>query len=367
MNILCLVSYNFLPAKMGGQKGIASFYTFYSKEVNITCVTTKSNDPSEADYEVLNILSDSAQRYINLGYFFTLRNIIKTKKISHLQIEHPYYGWLAILLKWFCAVQVIIHSHNIESIRFKSIGKSWWRLLWLYEKWVHQHADFNLFISDEDKDFAIKHYGLQQDKCITATYGIDWDKAPSEEEKKHCKDNLTNHYQIDPNSLILFYNGTFSYKPNLDGLKTILNDINPILLDSGLKYAIVICGKNIPEEILSTKYSNVFIEGFVPDISIYFKGADVFLNPVMDGGGIKTKLVEALAYNLFAISYKDGAIGIPKDCAGSNLLVANRAEDFAQKIIALKDKKSNISDSYFQHFYWANIIKRVVDFLNKKA
>ena len=26
INVLCLVSYNFLPAKMGGQKGIASFY-----------------------------------------------------------------------------------------------------------------------------------------------------------------------------------------------------------------------------------------------------------------------------------------------------------------------------------------------------
>ncbi|MDI9358972.1 MAG: hypothetical protein QM528_08490 [Phycisphaerales bacterium] len=49
---------------------------------------------------------------------------------------------------------------------------------------------------------------------------------------------------------------------------------------------IVYDGKNIPEDLKTQQYPNVFIEGFVPDISIYFKGADIFLNPVMDGGGV---------------------------------------------------------------------------------
>lgn len=366
MNILCLVSYNFLPAKMGGQKGIASFYEFYAKELNITCVTTKSNDPKEANYEVLNILSNSAFRYINIRYFFTLRKMIRSKNISHVQIEHPYYGWLAILLKWFCRVPLIVHSHNIESLRFKSIGKKWWRLLWMYEKWVHRNADFNLFISEEDKVFAQNNYGLSNDKCITATYGIDWQEAPSDEEKKQCKGSLTHQYRIGSESLILLYNGTFSYKPNLDGLYTILDSINPILIQEGLQYAIVICGKNIPEELKSQQYPNVFIEGFVPDISIYFKGADIFLNPVMDGGGIKTKLVEALGYNLFAISYEDGAIGIPKDCAEDKLSIVANPQEFAQKIIDLKHRKSSIPPKYFEHFYWGNIIRRVVNFLQRK-
>ncbi len=352
---------------MGGQKGIASFYEFYAKELNITCVTTRSNDPKAANYEVLNILSDSALRYINIGYFFTLRNLIRSKNISHLQIEHPYYGWLAVLLKWFCGVQFIVHSHNIESLRFKSIGKKWWRLLWLYERWVHQNADFNFFISDEDKDFAQKNYALNKEKCITATYGIDWPKSPSEEEQQLCKKSLTNRYKIDSETLMLFYNGTFSYKPNLDGLHTILNSINPILSREGLKYAIVICGKNIPEDIKRQQYPNVFIDGFVPDISIYFKGSDIFLNPVIDGGGIKTKLVEALGYNLFAISYKDGAIGIPQDCVEDKLFVVATPQEFVEKIIDLKNKKHTIQPKYFEHFYWGNIINRVVTFLKKKS
>ena len=74
INVLSIVSYNFLPAKMGGQKGIAFFYNFLSKKVNLTCVTTKSNDASYAKgYTVLPILSESKFRYINLFYFFTLK------------------------------------------------------------------------------------------------------------------------------------------------------------------------------------------------------------------------------------------------------------------------------------------------------
>ena len=49
INVLSLVSYNFLPAKMGGQKGIALFNRFLSKEVNLTCITTESNRPGPED------------------------------------------------------------------------------------------------------------------------------------------------------------------------------------------------------------------------------------------------------------------------------------------------------------------------------
>ena len=79
-NVLSLVSYQFLPAKMGGQKGIAFFNRFFCKQVNLTCVTTKNNEPDYAEgYELLNIISNSKIRYINLFYFFTLQNIIKQR------------------------------------------------------------------------------------------------------------------------------------------------------------------------------------------------------------------------------------------------------------------------------------------------
>ena len=116
--VISLVSYPFLPAKVGGQKGVALFNKYFSRYHELICVTTEKNDPSAAEgYQVMNILSNSPLRYINFFYFFTLRRIIRDKQATHLILEHPYYGWLGILLKWFGGVKLIVHSHNIEGLR----------------------------------------------------------------------------------------------------------------------------------------------------------------------------------------------------------------------------------------------------------
>src|SRR4051812_28412772 len=94
IKVLTIVSYKYLPAKLGGQKGIAFFYDFFSSLVKTTCVSIKDTDVSCAkNYEVLNILSNGKFRYANPIYFFTLKKIIRQKKITHVILEHPYYGW----------------------------------------------------------------------------------------------------------------------------------------------------------------------------------------------------------------------------------------------------------------------------------
>ena len=152
-NVLSIVSYKIFPAKLGGQKGIALFNEYFSKHEQLFCVTVKDNDPSQAPYKVLNYLSNSRLRYLNIFYFGMIKKIIRTHQISHIILEHPYYGWLAILLKHFCKVKLIVHSHNIEAERFRTVGKWWWKILWHYEKFVHSQADFTFCISSEDRDY----------------------------------------------------------------------------------------------------------------------------------------------------------------------------------------------------------------------
>ena len=47
---------------------------------------------------------------------------------------------------------------------------------------------------------------------------------------------------------------------------------------------------------------NIIYAGFVDDITLFYKAADMLINPVIDGGGIKTKLVEALGYNMNVVT-----------------------------------------------------------------
>jgi hypothetical protein len=370
--ILSLVSYKFLPPAMGGQKGIAYFNRYLSRHTNLICVTIKDNNSKEQEgYPVKNILSNHKLRYINPFYYFTLSRIIREEKITHLIIEHPFYGWLGILLKWFCKVKLIVHSHNIESLRFKSMGKWWWGVLWHYEKLTHRRADHNFFIQDNDRDYAIEKFKLVPWQCATITYGFENNAAPAAEEKNAARKLICKTHGIAETEKLLLFNGTLGYKPNLDAVDTILEKINPQLLaTAGFSYKIIICGNKLPPAyngLSGYKEKNLIYAGFVDDINLYFKGCDIFINPVIDGGGIKTKVVEALGYDLSVISTETGAIGIPVDITGGKLLIVpdNDFSQFASQIIFL-DTNKTIPSVFFKHFYWGNIAVKAAIIINTK-
>ena len=62
---------------MGGQKGIASFYGAFSKQLPVSLISVKGNaTPENLNAEFLPILSNSKTRYFNPFVFFTIKKII---------------------------------------------------------------------------------------------------------------------------------------------------------------------------------------------------------------------------------------------------------------------------------------------------
>jgi len=371
IKVVSVVSYKFLPAIVGGQKGVALFYKFFSKHVSLVCVTTSSNDASAVkEYEVLPILSTSPIRYINIFYFFTIRRILRKYEASHFLLEHPYYGWLGFLVKTFCKTKLVVHSHNIEGLRWKSLGKWWWWILWRYEKFTHRQADYNFFIQQQDLEYATREFALNPSKCMVVTYGIERDTIPTTKERVDARNKVVALHHIPANHSILLFNGAFDYKPNVEALLKLLETINPLLNENkNFPYRLVICGRSIPQNILDGNYPNVVMAGFVEDVNMYFKSADVFLNPITQGGGIKTKLVEALGFNCNAVSTINGAIGVdPSLCNGKLAIVAD--DDwvgFVQQVVKASAVSNDIGPEYFQHFYWGYSCERAARFIEQKS
>jgi polysaccharide biosynthesis protein PslH len=363
MKVLSLVSYNIFPAKMGGQKGIALFNEYFAAICPLLCVTVKSNDPQYAKgYTVVNKIANSKFRYINVYYFFLLKKIIRQHGITHLLVEHPYYGWLGVWLQYATGVKLIIHSHNIESVRWKGLGKWWWKLLYWYEGATHRKADFSFFIQEEDRQFAQQKYLLSASKCATISYGIPISSGTTTAEKISCKKWLQTTHHIAANETIVLFNGALNYTPNETALKNIVTNINPLLLSTNFKYKIIICGSGLSttfNHLKDQSNNHIVYAGFVEDIAIYFKGADIFINPVTTGGGIKTKLIEALGYNLTVVTTQHGAIGVDTAVNNDKMVVVpnNHWQDFATAIL-----KANINaetpDAFFKEFYWGNIVEK---------
>lgn len=369
-NVLSIVPYKIFPAKFGGQKGIANFNEYFSRHHNLYCITVTENPANAAPYTIINKLSNSRLRYINIFYFFLLKKIIKQYNISHVILEHPYYGWLAILLKRYCGIKLIVHSHNIEAERFRTTGKWWWKILWRYEKYIHSHADFTFCITENDRQYFIQKYKLLPAKTAVITFGISWDRIPSSQERVDANKALKIKYNLNDGSVLYLFNGALDYYPNLEAVKNIVQKINPIFIKNNSNYKIIICGKNLPaamDELKQYAGENIIYAGFVEDINIYFKGVNVFINPVADGGGIKTKLVEALGYDLNAVSTLNGAIGVDENICNDKLLLCgnNDWQMFAEKMTKASLINQSITNDFFNQFYWDNIATKAARIVEK--
>jgi glycosyltransferase involved in cell wall biosynthesis len=371
IRVVSIIPYKILPARLGGEKGIAVFNEYVGKLIPIMAISTRNNDVSAAkNYTVLNRLANSRIRYFNIFLYFTLRKLIRKQKATHLLIEHPYYGWLAWLLKKTMDITWVVHSHNIEFERSRSIGRWWWKALKWYEQWVYKCSDINFFISEDDRNSAISNLGIKEEKSFTITYGVEIPGIPDDIEQ--CKRSIRLKHDIGENEKILLFNGALYHHSNYNALQVILDTINPVLLvQPALKYKILVCGKGLPDffdELKAYSDKNIIYAGFVDDISIYFKAADIFLNTIMSGGGVKTKAIEAIAYNCSVVSSQNGAIGLFKKVCGDKLAVTpdNDWEAFTNALLHKFKQSTQTSPSFYEYYYWGNIAQKVEAILMKK-
>ncbi|MBK5270639.1 MAG: glycosyltransferase family 4 protein [Bacteroidia bacterium] len=367
--VLVIAPYTYLPYFSGGQKLIAQFLDHLGRETDLTVISTVQNDVSLArSYTLISMLKKGFSRYINLSLVKKITAEIKKNNYDAVIWEHPYYGWLASAIKRRTGIKTIIHAHNIEYQRFHSTDRWWWPLLKSYEKWCFKKADLIFFVVPEDKNFAIANWGIKNENCIDTPFGVEIKSFP--EDKSQCKKEIAVKHRIGPDEKIFLFNGLLDYKPNLDALKTILEEINPLLLlQTGFQYKILICGKRLPEAMNNLKDyldKNVIYAGFVDDIESYFKATDIFLNPVQSGGGIKTKIVEAIAFGTTVVSTQSGAVGIEKNICGEKLVVVpdNDWPAFVNAVIDNTIINSITPPQYYEHYYWGNIVNKVAAILS---
>jgi len=362
---LVIAPYQYLPYFSGGQKSIAQFLDYLGRETDLTVVSVAENDTSliKTYKHFAWLKKKSLSRYFDLTLVSKLTRLIKKENFDAIIWEHPYYTWLASIIRKRTGIKTILHIHNIEYQRFQSTGNWWWPILRMYEKKFFKIADEILFVSPGDKRFAIENWGIAEKKCIEVAFGVEINKYP--DDKDSCKTTIKTIYGIPANEKVLLFNGLLDYKPNLDALLAILNEINPILLGYvNFNYKIIICGKRLPaalNELVDYADKNIVYAGFVEDIELYFKGADLFLNPVQSGGGIKTKIVEAIAFGTTVITTKTGAAGIHRNICGKKLVVVpdNSWNDFAGAIVTHANQYEITPTEYYDYYYWGSIIKKI--------
>jgi polysaccharide biosynthesis protein PslH len=362
LNILYITPYKFIKPNAGGKFAMHQQIKNLSATENVVVIGVQSNEPDTSlNCTFKNILPNAPSRYFNIFLINKIVKIIKKHQSEIIILEHPYYAWLLFALKKICKVRVYIRSQNVEYLRFKDLGKWWWPVLKHYEKWAHNMADGVLCITEDDKLFFEKQ-GIKS-KLINFPFGTNVSASPTD--NAACKTALLQQYNLAANTSLILFNGTLNYLPNQTGLDIILEKVNPYLQQHLQNYKIVICGSQLPEKYNQLKdIPNIIYSGFVDDIAAVFKGVDVFINPVQGGGGIKTKLVDALSYGTTAISSVDGAKGLVARVAGPKLIITPDFDGvaMAKAIIEIVNKNDKMAtpQSYYDYYNWSKIVSRIL-------
>jgi glycosyltransferase involved in cell wall biosynthesis len=101
-----------------------------------------------------------------------------------------------------------------------------------------------------------------------------------------------------------------------------------------------IVGSKPPPEIVAFNGSGsgVNVTGYVTDPTPYYKSTGVMIVPLRAGGGMRVKILNALAQELPMVTTSLGCEGIAVK-SGQHLLIANTPQEFAQAVLRLLDDR----------------------------
>jgi glycosyltransferase involved in cell wall biosynthesis len=135
--------------------------------------------------------------------------------------------------------------------------------------------------------------------------------------------------------------GTMYWPPNIDGVRWFIHQVYPHIRAQRPEAHFDVVGARPPQDLvgLGGNGSGVNVTGYVPDATPYLKQAGVMVVPVRAGGGMRVKILNALAQGLPMVSTTIGCEGIAvRD--GRHLLIADTPEEFAQATLRLLNDKS---------------------------
>jgi len=164
---------------------------------------------------------------------------------------------------------------------------------------------------------------------------------------------------------ILFV-GAMDRPVNIQAATYFITLVLPLIRKEIPDVQLYIVGNKPPAEVKAFGINdrNVFVTGFVEDVKPYFLKATVFVAPLFVGGGIITKILDAMAAGLPVVTSSIGNEGVDAK-PGTDLMVADTPKEFARDVLRLmKDRElhGSLSENgrafVHEHFDWDKIVQQ---------
>lgn len=132
------------------------------------------------------------------------------------------------------------------------------------------------------------------------------------------------------------YVGALNWPPNVDSVRWFRNELWPRIQKDEPTARWIIVGKDPPADILRwpEEDRSIAVTGFVDDVRAYLHRASVVVVPLRSGGGMRLKILEAMAAGKAVVSTPLGAEGIPAS-NNEEIVLAPADRTFAAAVVRL--------------------------------
>lgn len=297
--------------------------------------------------------------------------VINEKKIDYIIIDFPNMALNVVKIKKHLkGIKVTLNQHNIEFERMSSMKNIKTisfpkRIMYflesirlkLYEKSLYKKnlIDSMTFFSSDDCEKFPRYFKNHKQVLEVFPLGANLPKYKS---KIVGNRNLIFIGRLDNIAIT-----------NVEAVLWFVNDIFPKITSTFSDCKLIIAGANPSDRILQLKCDNIDVIPNYADVADIFDMGDCVILPLLSGGGVKGKLIEAAAYNKIIISTDKGTEGTCfKD--KYHLFLANNANDFANCIInyfsnpkLYDEMRENCHRVFLDNYEWSSIVKKYYLFL----
>jgi glycosyltransferase involved in cell wall biosynthesis len=271
------------------------------------------------------LASRTSVPYSEAGYFLfspslyrAACEVLRRHAVDFIVAEFEKAGGYAWLLSRRFGRPFFYVSHNVEFLRSLDLArKAPLRLglvpgLYFWERQACRHALATFAISERDAEVfrawapggRISILPLAFDEGVFHPFG--------EEE------------EVDPPVVLMV--GNYQYAATREGARFILDRVVPQVLARHPRAVFRFAGPGLP----AVRHPNVQVPGFVDDLPAEYRRAAVVVAPITSGGGIKIKVIEALAMGRFLVATPKAMEGIGTDLAHTAVVPLG---DFADRIV----------------------------------
>lgn len=253
--------------------------------------------------------------------------------LDYVLLSRPHISAPLIdLVKRHCAGKILYYGHDIHHLRLQKqmeLGheaglerdmrtcRDWEHQLWQKADAVYYPADFEKAHIDawaEETGAKVAAYEIPP-------YAFDSfpDAAPS---------------QVSRRNGIMFVAG-FGHPPNVQAAHWLVEEVMPLIWQQDPDLDLYIIGSNPQASVLALGSRRVHVTGYVDDATLaaHYGERRVSVAPLLYGGGMKGKVVEAMRFGLPCVTSPAGAQGL-EDAQGI-LRVAGDPADFAAQVLEL--------------------------------